>query len=157
MTRSILEPPCVGNVNNSLVLNRNHIPRENLAILPSSPQPSNNSMETYLTKAARSLNSRFSSMGSLSLVDSRGRSLSSIFLGQEAAQHRDPGSKGCTILLALVSWCLVGQQPVICTANLGSSAPAKTFREISGEKNGKNSVLILTGEELSQGFMQTNI
>ncbi|KAM9671714.1 ankyrin repeat domain-containing protein 26 isoform 15-T17 [Trichechus inunguis] len=49
-TRPVLEPPCVGNVNNSLVLNRNLIPRENLAIPTSSPRPSNNSMETYLTK-----------------------------------------------------------------------------------------------------------
>ncbi|XP_023596350.1 ankyrin repeat domain-containing protein 26 isoform X13 [Trichechus manatus latirostris] len=54
-TRPVLEPPCVGNVNNSLVLNRNLIPRENLAIPTSSPRPSNNSMETYLTKMQQEL------------------------------------------------------------------------------------------------------
>nr|XP_023404614.1 ankyrin repeat domain-containing protein 26 isoform X15 [Loxodonta africana] len=54
-TRPVLEPPCVGNVNSSLVLNRNLIPRENLAIPTSSPRPSNNSMETYLTKMQQEL------------------------------------------------------------------------------------------------------
>ncbi|XP_059768021.1 ankyrin repeat domain-containing protein 26 isoform X2 [Balaenoptera ricei] len=49
-TRPVLEPPCVGNLNNSLVLNRNLTPGENLEISTSSSRPSNKSMETYLTK-----------------------------------------------------------------------------------------------------------
>ncbi|XP_058912647.1 ankyrin repeat domain-containing protein 26 isoform X2 [Kogia breviceps] len=49
-TRPVLEPPCVGNLNNSLVLNRNHTPGENLEISTSSSRPSNKSMEIYLTK-----------------------------------------------------------------------------------------------------------
>ncbi|XP_071071575.1 ankyrin repeat domain-containing protein 26 isoform X2 [Dasypus novemcinctus] len=53
--RPVLEPPCVGNLNNSLVLNRNIFPRENLVIPPSSPRSSNNSMETYLTKMQQEL------------------------------------------------------------------------------------------------------
>ncbi|KAM9093534.1 ankyrin repeat domain-containing protein 26 isoform 3-T3 [Megaptera novaeangliae] len=48
--RPVLEPPCVGNLNNSLVLNRNLTPGENLEISTSSSRPSNKSMETYLTK-----------------------------------------------------------------------------------------------------------
>ncbi|XP_037693623.1 ankyrin repeat domain-containing protein 26-like [Choloepus didactylus] len=54
-TRSVLEPSCVGNLNNHLVLNRNLIPRANLVIPSSSPQPSNSSMETYLTKMQQQL------------------------------------------------------------------------------------------------------
>ncbi|XP_028350778.1 ankyrin repeat domain-containing protein 26 isoform X3 [Physeter macrocephalus] len=49
-TRPVLEPPCVGNLNNSLVLNRNLTPGENLEISTSSSRPSNKSMEIYLTK-----------------------------------------------------------------------------------------------------------
>ncbi|XP_029093602.1 ankyrin repeat domain-containing protein 26 isoform X2 [Monodon monoceros] len=49
-TRPVLEPPCVGSLNNSLVLNRNLTPGENLEISTSSSRPSNKSMEIYLTK-----------------------------------------------------------------------------------------------------------
>ncbi|XP_028018707.2 ankyrin repeat domain-containing protein 26 isoform X3 [Balaenoptera acutorostrata] len=49
-TRPVLELPCVGNLNNSLVLNRNLTPGENLEISTSSSRPSSKSMETYLTK-----------------------------------------------------------------------------------------------------------
>lgn len=48
--RPVLEPPCVGNFNNPLVLNRNLTPRANVGFSTSIPCPSNNSMETYLTK-----------------------------------------------------------------------------------------------------------
>ncbi|XP_058388593.1 ankyrin repeat domain-containing protein 26 isoform X20 [Diceros bicornis minor] len=54
-TRPGLEPPCVGNHNSSLVLNRNLTPRENLVIPSSRPRPSNNSMETYYTKMQQEL------------------------------------------------------------------------------------------------------
>ncbi|XP_070658046.1 ankyrin repeat domain-containing protein 26-like isoform X2 [Bos indicus] len=54
-TRPVLEPPCVGNFNNPLVLNRNLTPRANLRFSTSIPRPSNNSMETYLTKMRREL------------------------------------------------------------------------------------------------------
>ncbi|MXQ99955.1 hypothetical protein E5288_WYG010067 [Bos mutus] len=49
-TRPVLEPPCVGNFNNPLVLNGNLTPRANVRFSTSIPRPSNNSMETYLTK-----------------------------------------------------------------------------------------------------------
>ena len=48
-SRPVLEPPCVGNFNNPLVLNRNLTPRTNVGFSTSIPRPSNNSMETYLT------------------------------------------------------------------------------------------------------------
>ncbi|XP_012510306.1 PREDICTED: ankyrin repeat domain-containing protein 26 [Propithecus coquereli] len=54
-TRPVLESPCVGNLNNGLVLNRKLIPRENLVIPTSSPRTSNNSMENYLTKMQQEL------------------------------------------------------------------------------------------------------
>ncbi|XP_070356944.1 ankyrin repeat domain-containing protein 26 isoform X8 [Equus asinus] len=54
--RPVLEPPCAGNHNSSLVLNRNLTPREDLVIPTSRPRPSNNSMETYLTKLLLNLN-----------------------------------------------------------------------------------------------------
>ena len=49
-TRPVLEPPCVGNFNNPLVLNGNLTPRANVGFSTSIPCPSNNSMETYLTE-----------------------------------------------------------------------------------------------------------
>jgi len=51
-TRPVLEPPCVGNFNNPLVLNGNLTPRANVRFSTSIPRPSNNSMETYLTKVS---------------------------------------------------------------------------------------------------------
>ncbi|XP_075853737.1 ankyrin repeat domain-containing protein 26 isoform X7 [Microcebus murinus] len=54
-TRPVLESPCVGNLSNSLVLNRKLIPKENLVIPTSSPRTSNNSMENYLTKMQQEL------------------------------------------------------------------------------------------------------
>uniref|UniRef100_A0A8C3VRQ4 Ankyrin repeat domain-containing protein 26 n=1 Tax=Catagonus wagneri TaxID=51154 RepID=A0A8C3VRQ4_9CETA len=54
-TRPVLEPPCAGNLNNSLVFNRNFTPRENLVLSTSSPRPSNDSIETYLTKMQQEL------------------------------------------------------------------------------------------------------
>nr|XP_021526335.1 ankyrin repeat domain-containing protein 26 isoform X3 [Aotus nancymaae] len=54
-TRPVLESPCVGNLNNSLDLNRKLIPRENLVISTSNPRTSNNSMEKYLTKMQQEL------------------------------------------------------------------------------------------------------
>ncbi|KAB1254043.1 Ankyrin repeat domain-containing protein 26 [Camelus dromedarius] len=53
--RPVLEPPCVGNFSNSLVLNRSLTPRENLMISTSSLRPSDNSMETYLAKMREEL------------------------------------------------------------------------------------------------------
>lgn len=53
--RPVLEPPCVGNLNNSSMLNRNVAPRENLVIPISVPQTSNNSMEAYLTRMQQEL------------------------------------------------------------------------------------------------------
>ncbi|XP_069315026.1 ankyrin repeat domain-containing protein 26 isoform X2 [Eulemur rufifrons] len=53
--RPVVESPCVGNLNNSLVLNRKLIPRENLVIPTSSPRTSNTSMENYLTKMQQEL------------------------------------------------------------------------------------------------------
>ncbi|XP_055399584.1 ankyrin repeat domain-containing protein 26-like isoform X1 [Bubalus kerabau] len=54
-TRPVLEPPCVGNFNNPFVLNGNLTPRANLGFSTSIPRPSNNSMETYLTKMRQEL------------------------------------------------------------------------------------------------------
>ncbi|ELR52030.1 hypothetical protein M91_09988, partial [Bos mutus] len=48
--RPVLEPPCVGNFNNPLVLNGNLTPRANIGSSTSIPHPSNNSIENYLTK-----------------------------------------------------------------------------------------------------------
>ena len=48
--KSLLEPLCVGNFNNPLVLNGNLTPRANVGFSTSIPCPSNNSMENYLTK-----------------------------------------------------------------------------------------------------------
>ncbi|XP_055433576.1 putative coiled-coil domain-containing protein 144C isoform X2 [Bubalus kerabau] len=50
-TRPVLEPPCFGNFNNPLVLNRNLTPRANVGFSTSIPRPLNNSMETYLTES----------------------------------------------------------------------------------------------------------
>ena len=46
--RPVLEPP----FNNPLVLNGNLTPRANIGFSTSIPSPSNNSMETYLTKVS---------------------------------------------------------------------------------------------------------
>uniref|UniRef100_A0A4W2HSM8 Ankyrin repeat domain-containing protein 26-like n=1 Tax=Bos indicus x Bos taurus TaxID=30522 RepID=A0A4W2HSM8_BOBOX len=54
-TRPVLEPPCVGNFNNPVVLNGNLTPRANVGFSTSIPRPSNNSMETYLTKMRQEL------------------------------------------------------------------------------------------------------
>ncbi|XP_032099700.1 ankyrin repeat domain-containing protein 26 isoform X11 [Sapajus apella] len=54
-TRPVLESPCVGNLNNSLDVNRKLIPREDLVISTSNPRTSNNSMEKYLTKMQQEL------------------------------------------------------------------------------------------------------
>ncbi|XP_008062729.1 ankyrin repeat domain-containing protein 26 isoform X2 [Carlito syrichta] len=54
-TRPVLEAPCVGNLSNSLDLNRKCIPSENLMIPTSSPRTLNNSMENYLTKMQQEL------------------------------------------------------------------------------------------------------
>ncbi|XP_047610885.1 ankyrin repeat domain-containing protein 26-like isoform X3 [Phacochoerus africanus] len=54
-TRPVLEPPCARNLNNGLMFNRNLTPRENLVISTSSPRPSNDSIETYLTKMQQEL------------------------------------------------------------------------------------------------------
>ena len=51
-TRPVLEPPCVGNFNNPLVLNGNLNPRANVDFSTSIPCALNNSMETYLTKVS---------------------------------------------------------------------------------------------------------
>ncbi|DAA14107.1 TPA: ankyrin repeat domain 26-like [Bos taurus] len=51
-TRPVLEPPCVGNFNNLLVLNGNITPRTNVGFSTSIPHHLNNSMKTYLTKGA---------------------------------------------------------------------------------------------------------
>ena len=50
--RPVLEPPCVGNFNNPLVLNGNLTPRANIGSSTSIPHPSNNSIENYLTKVS---------------------------------------------------------------------------------------------------------
>ncbi|XDC80853.1 hypothetical protein R6Z07F_012026 [Ovis aries] len=52
-TRPVLEPPCVGNFNNPLVLNTNLTPR--VGFSTSISCPSNNNMETYLTEMRREL------------------------------------------------------------------------------------------------------
>ncbi|XP_059952833.1 ankyrin repeat domain-containing protein 26-like isoform X4 [Mesoplodon densirostris] len=49
-TRPVLKPPCVGNINNRLVLTRYLTPGENLGISTSSWRPSHASMEIYWTK-----------------------------------------------------------------------------------------------------------
>ncbi|PNJ17746.1 ANKRD26 isoform 1, partial [Pongo abelii] len=54
-TRPVMEPPCVGNLNNSLDLNRKLIPRGNLVISTSNPRASNNSVENYLSKMQQEL------------------------------------------------------------------------------------------------------
>ncbi|XP_059953606.1 ankyrin repeat domain-containing protein 26 isoform X3 [Mesoplodon densirostris] len=54
-TRPVLKPPCVGNINNSLVLSRYLTPGENLEISTSSSRPSRESMEMYLTKMRQEL------------------------------------------------------------------------------------------------------
>ncbi|ELK08257.1 Ankyrin repeat domain-containing protein 26 [Pteropus alecto] len=51
-TRSVPEPPCVGSLNHSFILNRNLARRENPVIPNSVPWTSNNSMETYLFKVS---------------------------------------------------------------------------------------------------------
>ncbi|XP_040843457.1 ankyrin repeat domain-containing protein 26-like, partial [Ochotona curzoniae] len=48
--RPVPEVPCCGNPENNLVLNRNLVVKENLVIPVSGAQPSNNSMDEYLTK-----------------------------------------------------------------------------------------------------------
>uniref|UniRef100_A0A4X1TZP4 Uncharacterized protein n=1 Tax=Sus scrofa TaxID=9823 RepID=A0A4X1TZP4_PIG len=59
-TRPVLEPPCARNLNNGLMFNRNLTPRENLVISTSSPRPSNDSIETYLTKMQQELQKNIS-------------------------------------------------------------------------------------------------
>uniref|UniRef100_A0A8D2C5L2 Ankyrin repeat domain-containing protein 26 n=1 Tax=Sus scrofa TaxID=9823 RepID=A0A8D2C5L2_PIG len=59
-TRPVLEPPCARNLNNDLMFNRNLTPRENLVISTSSPRPSNDSIETYLTKMQQELQKNIS-------------------------------------------------------------------------------------------------
>ncbi|XP_013363831.1 PREDICTED: ankyrin repeat domain-containing protein 30A isoform X3 [Chinchilla lanigera] len=54
-TRPVLECPCVGNLHHSLALHRSFPPRENLVVHTLNPQPSNNSMESYLTKMRQEL------------------------------------------------------------------------------------------------------
>ncbi|XP_011824497.1 PREDICTED: ankyrin repeat domain-containing protein 26 isoform X2 [Mandrillus leucophaeus] len=54
-TRPVMEPPCVGNLSNSLDHNRKLIPRENLVISSSNPRTSNNSVENYLSKMQQEL------------------------------------------------------------------------------------------------------
>ncbi|KAL4698414.1 hypothetical protein H8959_011071 [Pygathrix nigripes] len=54
-TRPVMEPPCVGNLNNSLYHNTKLIPRENLVISSSKPRTSNNSVENYLSKMQQEL------------------------------------------------------------------------------------------------------
>ena len=49
-TRPVPEPPCVGNFNNPLVLDRNLTPR--VGFSTSISRPSNNNMETYLTEVS---------------------------------------------------------------------------------------------------------
>ncbi|XP_061258630.1 ankyrin repeat domain-containing protein 26-like [Bos javanicus] len=55
--RPVLEPPCVGNFNNPLVLNGNLTPRAKVGFSTSIPCPSNNSMKTYLTESEDSVRS----------------------------------------------------------------------------------------------------
>ena len=56
-TRPVLEPPCVGNFNNPLVLNGNLTPRANVGFSTLIPCPSNNSIENYLTKVSSIISS----------------------------------------------------------------------------------------------------
>nr|XP_025856632.1 ankyrin repeat domain-containing protein 26-like isoform X3 [Vulpes vulpes] len=53
--RPVLELPYVGNLTSSLLLDRNVTPRENVVIPTSSLRPSNNSIDTYLTKMQQML------------------------------------------------------------------------------------------------------
>ncbi|XP_038514207.1 ankyrin repeat domain-containing protein 26 isoform X6 [Canis lupus familiaris] len=53
--RPVLELPYVGNLTSSLLLDRNVTPRENVVIPTSSSRPSNNSIDTYLTKMQQML------------------------------------------------------------------------------------------------------
>nr|XP_055164637.1 ankyrin repeat domain-containing protein 30A isoform X1 [Nyctereutes procyonoides] len=53
--RPVLELPYVGNLTSSLLLDRNVTPRENVVVPTSSSRPSNNSMDTYLTKMQQML------------------------------------------------------------------------------------------------------
>ncbi|XP_063089631.1 ankyrin repeat domain-containing protein 30A isoform X3 [Cavia porcellus] len=54
-TRPVLECPCVGNLNHSLTLHRSFLPRESLVVHTLNPQPSNDSIENYLTKMRQEL------------------------------------------------------------------------------------------------------
>ena len=51
-TRPVLEPPCVGNFNNPLVLHGSLTPRANVGFSTSIPRRSDDSVETYLTKVS---------------------------------------------------------------------------------------------------------
>ncbi|XP_065775211.1 ankyrin repeat domain-containing protein 26-like [Muntiacus reevesi] len=53
--RPVLEPPCVGDFNNPLVLHGSLTPRANVGFSTSIPRHSDDSMETYLTKMRREL------------------------------------------------------------------------------------------------------
>ncbi|XP_051011177.1 ankyrin repeat domain-containing protein 26-like [Acomys russatus] len=53
--RPVVECPCIGSFHNSLVFNRTFLPRENIVIPTSSPQPSNKRVEIYLTKMHQEL------------------------------------------------------------------------------------------------------
>ncbi|CAI9153874.1 unnamed protein product [Rangifer tarandus platyrhynchus] len=53
--RPVLEPPCVGNFNNPLVLHGSLTPRANVGFSTSIPHRSDDSVETYLTKMQREL------------------------------------------------------------------------------------------------------
>nr|XP_025721169.1 ankyrin repeat domain-containing protein 26-like [Callorhinus ursinus] len=50
--RPVLDLPSVRNINNSSLLNRNVAPRENLVILTPRSRPTNNGIETFLTKVS---------------------------------------------------------------------------------------------------------
>ncbi|XP_073746702.1 ankyrin repeat domain-containing protein 26-like isoform X1 [Callorhinus ursinus] len=50
--RPVLDLPSVRNINNSSLLNRNVGPRENLVILTPRSRPTNNGIETFLTKVS---------------------------------------------------------------------------------------------------------
>ncbi|XP_031238978.1 ankyrin repeat domain-containing protein 30A isoform X3 [Mastomys coucha] len=54
-TRPVVECPCVGSLHNSLVFNRTLIPRENIVVPTSGPQPSNKRVEIFLTKMHQEL------------------------------------------------------------------------------------------------------
>ncbi|XP_012889220.1 PREDICTED: ankyrin repeat domain-containing protein 30A isoform X2 [Dipodomys ordii] len=53
--RPILDCPCVGNLHNTLALNRSFIPTESLVLPTLTSQPSSKSMENYLTKVQQEL------------------------------------------------------------------------------------------------------